>query len=186
MIIIGLTGKKRSGKDTVADHLVKNYGFTKLSFAGPLKEACQLLFQFTDDQVHTDLKEEIDPFWGVSPRVVLQYVGTDIFRNQMKDIIPQIGSNFWTTLAQKRCVDILKDNKEARIVISDVRFQNEAEMINNLGGKVIKITRPSLKSVDEHISETGIDSISIIDYEIINDKTIEELLGNMDNIVINL
>jgi len=183
MNIIGLTGKKRSGKDTVADHLVAKYGFIKLSFAGPLKEACKTLFQFTDEQVHTDKKEEPDEFWNVSPRVVLQFIGTDVFRNQMSEIIPNIEGNFWVTLAEKRCIELVKQNKDVKIVISDVRFQNEAEMINRLGGKVIKIIRPSLNSVDEHISETGIDSINIIDYNIVNDNTIDEMLDHIDIIM---
>lgn len=46
MVLIGLTGKKRSGKDTTADYLVEKYGFSKMSFSTPLKDICKILFSF--------------------------------------------------------------------------------------------------------------------------------------------
>jgi len=66
MIII--SGKSGSGKDVIADYLVSNYGYTKMSIATPLKEACRSIFQFNDDQLYGDLKNVIDHFWGLTPR----------------------------------------------------------------------------------------------------------------------
>ena len=61
MTIIGCAGKKLAGKDTLSDMLVAEYGFVKLSFAGPLKQAAKMIWGFTDRQLHGDLKEEPDP-----------------------------------------------------------------------------------------------------------------------------
>src|SRR5579863_3132559 len=53
-VIIGITGRKRSGKDTVGNYLVEHYGFVKVSFADTLKEACKIIFGFSDEQVYGD------------------------------------------------------------------------------------------------------------------------------------
>ena len=84
-MIIGITGKAGSGKDTVADYLVKNHDFIKLSFAGILKQGMQILFNLSDDQLHHPLvKEKIDPRWGKSPRELMQWLGTDILRKNIR------------------------------------------------------------------------------------------------------
>ena len=74
--IIGIAGKKGHGKDTVGNFLISFRGYKKLSFAEPIKKACQEIFMFTEDQLNGNDKENIDPYWNVTPRQVLQYVGT--------------------------------------------------------------------------------------------------------------
>ena len=101
MILVGLLAKKRYGKDTVADFLVEKYGFIKISLADPLKDATKVLFGFTDDQLYGDKKEIIDEYWGVSPRQVFQYLGTDVFRNDFKRIAPHLNDNFWVKSLEK-------------------------------------------------------------------------------------
>ena len=59
-MIIGLSGKKRVGKDTVADYLVSKYGFIKYSFADPIKAVAKILFGFSENQLYGNNKEEID------------------------------------------------------------------------------------------------------------------------------
>jgi len=58
--LIGFLAKKRHGKDTSADYLVKKYNYKKLSFAKPIKDACKILFGFTDEQLYGNLKEVKD------------------------------------------------------------------------------------------------------------------------------
>lgn len=182
-ILIGLLAKKRNGKDTVADYLVEKYGFIKLSFASPLKTACADIFGFNNEQLYGDLKEVIDPFWNVSPRTVLQYVGTDLLRNQLDKIIPNIGPNIWTKCMEKQYITILKHNPNARVVIADNRFQNEVSAIHKLNGTVIKIKRNLNTQSDEHSSEKGIDMINTNDFTLINNGTILELYENVDVII---
>ena len=79
-LLIGLTGYKGVGKDTVADYLCAKYGFIRLSFAKPLKDALAIIFGFTDEQLNGSLKEVKDPYWQITPREAAQFVGTELFR----------------------------------------------------------------------------------------------------------
>ena len=90
--LIGLSGQKRVGKDTLADYLCSNHGFTKYSFAGPLKKACQEIFMLTDEQTEGIDKETMDDRWGVSARTIFQKVGTELFREKLSQVIPEMKS----------------------------------------------------------------------------------------------
>ena len=132
--IIGFMGKKRSGKDTAGDYLVKYHGYKKYAFASSLKEICKSVFSFTDEQLNGDEKEVIDDYWGLSPRQALQYVGTDLFRNQISSLIPNMGNDIWVNVLERK----LKE-ETSNIVITDIRFENERAMVKRLGGIIVKI-----------------------------------------------
>jgi hypothetical protein len=181
-MIIGLGHRARSGKDTFADYLVAKHGFTKLSFATPLKEAARDIFLLTDEQMYGSLKEVVDPRWGRTPRDILQKLGTE----SVRDVF---GQETWV----QRCKFGMEPGK--RYVIADVRFPNEADAIKAWGGYVLKIDRPSLPPIKRaklpwwkwiwntnaqgpyigHPSETA-----LLDYEgwddvLVNDGTLETL-----------
>jgi hypothetical protein len=181
-MLIGLLGKKRAGKDTVADFLNLKYGFIKLVLAQPLKDICKILFNFTDDQLYGELKEINDPHWGTSPRIVMQYLGTDIFRNQIKEILPNIGNNFWINSLIPKYLKMKNNNNNCIAVISDIRFQNEIDKIHENGGIIIKIERPSNNIFDDHESEKNIDLLNY-DHLIINDKNIPDLYQKVDDLI---
>lgn len=174
-MLIGILGYKFSGKDTVADYLVKKYNYTKVSFAQPLKDICKILFNFTDEQLYGNKKEDLDNKWGISPRQAFQFIGTEVFRDKIHELLPNIKDNFWLTL----CLDNYKNNKN-KTVIADVRFQNEIDTIRSNSGIIIKIIRPSLISNDDHASENIGNLIG--DIEIINDSSLEDLYKKIDNI----
>jgi hypothetical protein len=104
-----------------------------LAFADALKNACAEIFGFDFEQLHGSKKEIIDDFWKVSPRTVLQYVGTDLFRNQLHLIIPNIDNNIWIKVIEKKIHNILTSCPNAKIVITDVRFANEEKLIHDMG-----------------------------------------------------
>ena len=90
--IIAICGAKRSGKDVLASHIVNKYGYTRLSFAEPLKHIVKLLFDFNDQQVgliegSNDEKDTLDERWGISPRKALQFVGTEILQNKIQELL---------------------------------------------------------------------------------------------------
>lgn len=184
-MIIGLVARKQHGKDTTADHLVKNYKFSKVAFADPLKDACRVLFNLNDEQLYGDQKEVIDPNWGTTPRHILQFIGTEVFREYITKLLPDIGSNFWIKNLEDRYKKALASDKNTRIAVADVRFQNEADTIHKLNGIVIKIIRPSMQSNDEHASEKSIDLVDA-DYTIINDGTLDDLYKKIDKIMLGL
>ncbi|AYV82122.1 MAG: deoxynucleoside monophosphate kinase [Homavirus sp.] len=182
-MIIGLLGKKRVGKDTVADYLVNNHNFRKETMATPLKDACGVIFGFNNDQLYGDLKETDDSVWNISPRKILQYLGTDIFRKDIAKIIPDIGDKFWIKCMENRINTIQKKNPKMNIVISDIRFDNEVDMVHKLNGIVIKIDRPSISNTDQHESEANIDLIKSYDLIITNDKDYTHLYDEVDSII---
>lgn len=176
--VVGFLGKKRSGKDTSCDYIISvlknlNQDVRKLAFAEPLKKIVGEMFNLTEDQLYGDLKDSVDPKWGISPRIMFQFVGTDLIRNNIHKILPTIGENFWVySLEQK----IKEFNNNTVVFISDVRFISEVELIHKLGGKVIKIER-NIPSSGEilHQAEAEVDKITNYDFLVNNNSTIEEL-----------
>jgi len=180
MAIIGFLGRKGHGKDTASDYLVDNYGYVKIALATPLKEACRILFDFDEEQLYGNKKENIDPNWNVSPRTVYQYLGTDIFRRDINKIIPDIKDNFWAKRLENKICQIMSEAYGTDIVISDVRFQNEVDVIHGFGGTVIKIFRPNIENESNHISECGIERIKLKTKTIMNDGTKDDLYHKLD------
>ena len=186
-MIIGICGFQSSGKDTVAEYLIKEHGFKKLSFASAIKDIVAIIFSWSRDKLDGLTKEDrawreqIDTWWSktlniplLSPRYVLQYFATDLFRNQFHP-------NIWVKIIENKL------NKLDNFVITDCRFKNEINMILEYGGKIIHVHRNMPKwfykyrqgeDVDEikqlHISETEWIKCHN-DYELTNDGTIEEL-----------
>ncbi len=168
-MIIGITGKKFHGKDTVGKILCKKYNFIRYAYADKLKRVCQIIFGFDDSQLYGNRKEHIDSYWKVSPRNMMQFVGTDLFRNQLNKILPDDNNDIWI----KSLEHDIENNINSNIVITDVRFPNEIESIRKHGGKIIKVTRSDLIYYDDHESER-VDDL-YYDYEIMNDHDIETL-----------
>jgi hypothetical protein len=146
-MIIGISGYARSGKDTLGDYLRSEHGFARVAFATPLKEATRTIFGFTDEQLYGELKEEIDPYWGFSPRWALQKLGTEGARDA-------IGEDVWVKAAMR---NVLRNGPFSRSwVITDVRFRNEAAAIHAAGGLVVRDVRDDAKArqrVEGHASE---------------------------------
>ena len=169
--IIGIVGKKHHGKDTIADMFVDRYNFKKISFANPLKEGCRHIFGLTYEQLYGDKKDVVDEYWRVTPRRLLQFVGTELFRNQLSKLIPDIGSSIWVKCVEKTILD----NPNTNYVISDIRFQDELDMLKKHNSFIFKVDRPDLSNRDEHISGKGIDEIEGYDKLVLNDSTIDKL-----------
>lgn len=173
--IIGVTGRKGNGKDTIGKILFDKYGYIRVAFADSLKEACRSIFHFTDNQLYGTEKETIDEYWKVRPRHVLQFVGTELFREQISSVIPWVEKDIWIKSVEKKILSIRELNSHAHIVVTDVRFQNEVDAIRKLGGIVIRVSRPSLQNkLDTHSSELEIDKLDV-DMDILNDSTVDEL-----------
>lgn len=178
-MIIGLSGYARSGKDTAADHLVSNYGFTRYSFAAPMKEAMYRLnpIVYSDAIGNFRYKDLVDVY-GLDKakdshpeiRRLLQVFGTEVGRDMF-------GQNFWVDLA-------LSSAKENLVVISDVRFKNEADGIKAAGGQVWRINRDGIGPVTNHASEVDLDDYKF-DNVLFNNSTVLELNNMIDGIMKN-
>lgn len=150
--IIGLSGYARSGKDTVADYLVGYHGFTKTSFADPMREALLRLDPNIDldgYRMHlstalTALSWEEIKARSTEIRGLLQRLGTDVVRDML-------GQDLWVEYAMSRL------DADTPVVFADVRFVNEANAIKLHGGQVWRINRTGTGAVNGHPSETALD-----------------------------
>lgn len=166
---IGLSGYARSGKDTVGDHLANEHGYTKVSFADPMREALKRLNPTIDvDGYNVQLASALEYFtWDElkahsdNIRPLLQRFGTEVGRDMF-------GQDFWVNYAISRLED------GARVVFTDVRFPNEAEAVKALGGKVWRIERPGVEAANGHASEHALDSYRF-DVTLSNDSTYTHL-----------
>lgn len=143
-MILGLTGRARVGKTTLAEELELRNGFVIKSFATPLKHGLSVMTGL-DPRYFTDpmLKNQIIPSFGTTPRLLMQRVATDAIRT--------ISPNFWVVrMRQELRKDIYQNVK---IVIDDCRFENEVQLIRDLGGQIIHLKRNQSEEEDSHISE---------------------------------
>lgn len=141
-MIIGICGLIGSGKGTAADILVEEHGFKKLSFADALKDGVAAMFGWDRADLEGDtansraFRELPDFFWTsevgktITPRLVLQLVGTECMRNGFFDGI-------WVSIVKQKLLQDLNANW----VIPDTRFPNEINMIHEIGGKVWRVKR---------------------------------------------
>lgn len=165
-MLIGLAGKKRAGKDTFAKAIKENLkgeGIFLVSFAEPIKKITKEIFNINDEEL--EKLKETPLINGISPRVFMQKFGTDLCRELF-------GQNIWTDLLFNKINNIKED-----VIITDVRFDNEAIRIKEKGGIIIQIEREGYNKVDNHVSEKGISSY-LIDYVVFNKGTIEEYKKN--------
>jgi dephospho-CoA kinase len=172
--LIGLSGYARSGKDTVADFLVANHGFTKVSFAQPMRDALYALDPIVGEHEPVRLQSVIDKHgwdgykaseFGDEIRALMQRLGTDVARKQWYE-------GFWVDLAIDKALELLDTGKN--VVFTDARFPNEAEMIKYYNGEVWRIERDGVGAANAHVSETALDTYGF-DRIIYNNSTIADL-----------
>jgi hypothetical protein len=165
--IIGLTGYAQSGKDTLAKILVDEYGYRRVAFADKIRE-----FLY-----------EINPMVACSPtgylKDLVDLVGWDKAKQepQVRRLLQDLGvgarklfgEQFWVAQA------LLNISSLEKIVITDVRFTNEAESIKKYNGaQVWRVKRSGVSAVNTHVSETEMDGHPV-DQIFSNNGSIEDL-----------
>ena len=198
-MIIGICGLIGAGKDTAADYLVNWHEFKRDSFAATLKDAVSSVFGWDRELLEgrtkaaREWREQIDYWWAsrldmpnLTPRWVLQYWGTDVFRNHFHQDI-------WIASLENK----LRQTRD-NVVISDCRFLNEVESIRKIGGRVIRIVRGqdpewfhlakinpqsmAAQYPDVHASEYSW-APTVFDHIVENNGTIDELYRELKNLV---
>ena len=177
-IIIGLTGLAGAGKDTVADTLVTHAGFRKIAFADALRQEVAGAFRLggyahilseritkerplallalwqCQNQDFVNMVSQIEDAPSLyefmrqfrSPRHIMQLWGTEYRRAQQP--------NYWSTKVAMQIAAGIAEGED-RWVITDCRFDNEAQAIRSMGGEVWQVVRPGLVSVEGgHASQT--------------------------------
>ena len=164
--VIGLTGYAQSGKDTVASILVEKYGYRRIAFADKIR----------------DFLYGINPMVACSPTGYLQdlvnLVGWNEAKKepQVRRLLQDLGisarelldENIWITSA------LGKINSGERVVVTDVRFENEAMMIKLMGGQLWRVKRVGVGPINDHVSESELDGYKV-DQIFVNNGSIEDL-----------
>lgn len=189
--VIGLGGHKESGKDAIADYLVRDHGFVKIGMSDPLNEAMLKLNPLVG--IGVQIEENLSSRNGFSrinrtrevryadiiaergyveakkePEVrgLLQRFGTDVVRDLL-------GKDVWVAKATDRIWKLMHDGKD--VVLTGVRFENELRMFDRFAGnaKTAWVSRPGYNG-DGHASENGVDPADF-DVRIHNNATLEDL-----------
>ena len=205
-MIIGIVGFIGSGKDTVAQELVKR-GCTQDSLAAPLKDLCASVFGWPRHLVEgdtiesRDFRETPDIYWSqrldvpnFTPRLALQLMGTEVMRNHFHQDI-------WLSSLEYRIRQ--KSANTPCVVISDARFTNELDLIRKMNGVIIWVQRGELPEWFETAKSASTNAVSRkimqtrykdvhesewnwagypVDFIIKNDGTLEDLKKQVDNI----
>lgn len=181
--LIGITGKKQSGKDTIGKLLISLYlsktiGIlknTKLEdiyqivsersflylykFADPLKDIVTKLINCNRNDLENEIfKNTILPDWNLTPREIMQMFGTDFCRT--------FNPKIWIKMLDEE----IAQSDQDFIIITDVRFYNEVTYIKNMNGIIIKVVDLNQQNSDLHISENELDDFEDYDYIIYNKK----------------
>ncbi|VVM93373.1 hypothetical protein PS673_02906 [Pseudomonas fluorescens] len=172
-LLIGLAGRARTGKTTAANHLANVHGFQTYAFADPLREGLMNIFNLSPCDFDDDRKEQPIGWLGRSARELMQSMGTEWGRNMVH---PEL----WLLLAEQNLEFLGQAHDTATgFVISDLRFENEADFVRKRGGIVIHVLRHDATEVNPHVSETGI-SIQDNDLVLHNEGALDDLFGQLD------
>lgn len=178
--VIGLIGKKRSGKDTLAGALVEAHDYRRLAFADALKKAALAANPIVGYRwkrlriVPVRLAEVVAAEgWETAKerpevRGVLQRFGVGL-REQDSDV--------WVRPIRAAIAD-----RTTPVVVTDVRFANEAEMILGMGGRLVRITRPGVDDGDTHESESALPWIECA-LTLQNEGTISDLVSKVPSVL---
>lgn len=163
--IIGIAGPAGCGKDTLARGLSARFNTHIHRIADPLKRGLEAMFgldhSIWDDR---DAKERELPGIERSPRYLAQTIGTEWGRRMVHEDI-------WVWAADRQWL------QHAHLIVPDIRYNNEAQWIEDRGGCLLYIERPELELIEEcdHMSEVGID-LSYVFETIVNDSTVDDLI----------
>lgn len=182
MLLLGLGCKAQVGKDTAADYLERKFSYAKkVSFADKVKKVGIEVFGLSHEQCYgpKEIKETIDPRYGLTPREILQGIGEKL-REIYEDI--WVDTVFYTTIPE------LEKEGYNFFIISDVRYPNEADKVREAGGKAVRIDRAAggTSVGSDHPSETSLDSYENFDFIIENNGSTWDYFDKIDKLVEDL
>lgn len=177
---IALMGRARSGKDSLAAHLVARFAYSRVAFADPLKEMALKV-----DPILEDHGDDMDSaYFRLSDAV--RNVGWERAKDtypEVRRLLQHMGQtvreyepDFWLNIAARKISGAA--GWGIPVVVTDVRYPNEAEALQRAGFRMVRVLRPSAvpPGVTPHESETALDGFAA-DVRIVNNGTLEELRG---------
>ncbi|HVE24374.1 MAG TPA: hypothetical protein VNC22_03175 [Sporichthya sp.] len=183
--LIGLIGKKRVGKDTAAKFLIEDHGFVRYAFADPLKATMLDLNPYLPPTAYPG---NLSPSGPTRFRDLVEAVGEDAAKALSPEVRrlwqahgvamrERVDPDIWLRATMERVAA-----EDRPVVITDVRFPNEAAAIQAAGGRLVRVTRASAPNDDSHLSETALDAW-LCDAVIANDGSVEALRSSVWHLV---
>jgi hypothetical protein len=186
IMIITTLGHRSCGKSTIANYLTENHDFVQLAFADSVKDCVASMFMLDRQLLEgitpsaREWRETKDNYWSsklgidITPRKLLQTIGTDLVRNWNKDL--------WVFSLERKITTLISQGK--LIVVTDTRFNNELEMLKKYNVKTIRIDR---KTDVEYTHVSDLEWLNFdYDYQIYNNSTVEEFYKNFTNLISNI
>lgn len=189
-MIVGVSGKARSGKNTfaemLAEELYKRTGeaFVMMAYADVLKNMVQKEFDLSWDQLWGEEKETLDNRYRKPIKPYCAGLGKDgPLPNSCwtgREIMQAFGGfyrsidpNFWT----KKLFRIIEEKEYKNVIITDVRYPNEVDPIIKRNGYHVRVNRPAADKIHgaTHASETSLDAPYKVDFAVVNAGTLDDL-----------
>lgn len=182
MHIIAFNGLKCSGKSTASDYFIKlleinmpSLRVVRRAFADPMKEILSKYFGVGEALYTQEGKMQMNEFWGMTHREMLQKFGTEAMRDHFH---PETWVKIMQLTIDKLSMKV--DSEDTVLVIDDLRFDNEAEMLRKYGAMIVQIRRDAVADSDgshrsEHLLPETIDGNLIVNFKLRNNGTIAEL-----------
>jgi len=161
-MIIGLTGKKRHGKDTTGEILVREHGYTRLAYADALKRSAAAVFGIDpakwDEWKIADVAIEIVDYADERRRLTGPISARQFLHRSATEAHREIfGDPFWLDVIERefdRQIRLAGGRRKAKLVVTDVRFDNEADLVREYDGIIVEVYRPQVVDAgDTHASE---------------------------------
>lgn len=208
--VVALCGRRRVGKDTIAQHLIQRGSdmrgggavtrWAHVKIAAHLKTCVAAIFDLTEAEVEGDDKDtpiRHEPYRSahVTPRRLMQWFGTDVMQHAFaRDVCPNVGRFFWVRHTVLQIKEIMERDGGSNVVISDVRFPHELDILEQeFGSNLIKIylERPNAGGQgeeigDEHESESIVVTLADrADILLQNEGNVKDLLARVDGLIID-
>ena len=171
MKVIGLMGQARSGKSTVGNYLEDKHGFVQLAFADPVKDMLEMAFPHMEFR-HGD-RSEVNHILGVSPRRMMQTLGTEWGRKQ-------INPGIWVSHMHQRLNELQRKGVK-KVVVTDIRYTNELEGLWEWGAEILYIQRAGLEKLNHDSEDLDVSDPAIITLD--NNDTLEHLYRSVEKVI---
>ena len=173
------------GKTTAAEYLMQ-HGFETHSFATPIKDMTRMFFMhlgYSREEAIKAISTKTDSVKGIDPSIsvrhLLRTLGTEWGRDHVH---PDVWLKCW-----RAGYDKLRFYGSHHIVVDDLRFPNEAELITALGGELWQLRRAAVEAVHQstHQSDGGLTGYNF-DKTIYNNSSVEYLYAQLDHLISDL
>ncbi len=173
------------GKTAASLHLQRTHGYVPVKFAGTIKAMIEVFLKdFGIDAAHVPLyleggfkEQPIETHDGcllsVSPRHLLQTLGTEWGR-------VLVNRQIWVGITVNKIQRLLKAGH--KVVVDDMRFDNEYDVLRDLGALMVMVKRPHVQVPNVHLSEGLLDHRGF-HHKIHNDSDLGHLYGDLEKAI---